>query len=72
MVSLPTEGVIGVQFYTLDEGEPVRAVKAFNGRNFVMVGDAEKVIALLYIAIQSFLGGNTAIGVGRVAMQVAL
>ena len=72
VVLLSAEGVFGMEFGALDQDKVFRDLYRFYTGDFVVVGEAEKVVALADIAVEPFLGSCSAVRVGSVGMQIAL
>ena len=72
VVDLAAEGVGGVQLGPLDEDEVVGGVDRVGARDVVVVGEAEEVVARAHVPVEALLRSDAAVGVGGVAVEVAL
>ena len=72
VVPLAAEGIVWVQFGPLDEHEVAWGLHGVDKGDFVVVGQAEEVVALADIAVEALLRRGFAVGIGRVRVEVAL
>ena len=72
VVDLAAKGVGRVQLGALDEDEVVGGVDRIGARDVVVVGEAEEVVARAHVAVEALLWSDAAVGVGGVAVEVAL